>query len=131
LIDCFGVCVNLQTDPNHCGYCGEVCPSGQCDTGLCFEVVGPAPGFIECPPGQANCGGGCIDVSVDEANCGGCGNVCDAVQQCILGRCEFACPSGQADCGAGCIDVTADPANCGGCGNVCAGDQQCIFTRCE
>ena len=87
LIECFGVCVDLQTDPSNCGYCGEVCPSGQCATGICVEAVGPAPAEVVCPSGQADCGGGCIDVFSDPANCGFCGNVCAADQQCLLGGC--------------------------------------------
>jgi hypothetical protein len=87
LIDCFGVCVDLKTDPSNCGYCGEVCPSGQCDTGLCFDVVGPAPAELGCPFGQAFCGGGCIDITADPANCGYCGLVCGLNEQCIGGGC--------------------------------------------
>jgi hypothetical protein len=75
LIDCFGVCVDLQTDPNHCGYCGEVCPSGQCATGICLEVVGPAPS-LTCGAGLTDCFGTCVDLIGDPNNCSACGNVC-------------------------------------------------------
>jgi hypothetical protein len=28
-------CVSVQTDPNNCGGCGIVCPSGMCAMGQC------------------------------------------------------------------------------------------------
>ena len=41
LTDCGGECVNVQTNPNHCGNCGGICPSGQCIGGICLEVGEP------------------------------------------------------------------------------------------
>jgi hypothetical protein len=35
LTNCGGNCVNLQTDPGNCGSCGNVCPSGTCQNGVC------------------------------------------------------------------------------------------------
>lgn len=32
---CAGVCLETATDPNNCGGCGVVCPSGNCVGGLC------------------------------------------------------------------------------------------------
>lgn len=87
LIECFGACVDLQSDPANCGFCGTLCASGQCAAGTCIDAVGPAPVEVGCPVGQADCGGGCIDVLGDPANCGFCGNVCSADQQCFLGGC--------------------------------------------
>ncbi len=82
------------------------------------------------------------------ANCGGCGNVCQATEFCSpvglpvdggvdagldgsadgadvgpntgVYRCVSMCPSPYVACGGTCIDVTSDPDNCGGCGVVCA-----------
>jgi hypothetical protein len=54
LEDCDGVCVDLQTHPDHCGACGNPCPpGGVCSGGLCR---------FGCPPGHLNCFGGCVDV---------------------------------------------------------------------
>jgi hypothetical protein len=44
-----GICVNTNTDGNHCGNCTTVCRGGMtCQSGVCA-----------CPPGQINCGGVC------------------------------------------------------------------------
>ena len=35
LVDCSGVCVDLDVDPLNCGACGNVCPTGLCNGGKC------------------------------------------------------------------------------------------------
>jgi phospholipase C len=49
---------------------------------------GSAEGSAPCPSGQALCGAACLDVTRDDANCGGCGTVCAAAQHCIAGTCQ-------------------------------------------
>src|SRR5262249_20044779 len=36
---CEDGCVDLQTDPDNCGYCGNVCASGICSAGICQGIV--------------------------------------------------------------------------------------------
>lgn len=36
---CNGVCVDTQSDGNHCGSCGHSCQGGTCSVGLCQPVV--------------------------------------------------------------------------------------------
>ena len=35
LVQCDGQCVDLNVDPDNCGSCGHVCPSGICQGGMC------------------------------------------------------------------------------------------------
>jgi hypothetical protein len=35
---CYGACVNTQTDVKNCGKCGNNCPSGECNAGVCKKV---------------------------------------------------------------------------------------------
>lgn len=42
---CNGTCVNLQTDVNNCGKCGNTCASGQiCTNGACVSSCVPSNG---------------------------------------------------------------------------------------
>lgn len=72
-----------------CGTCGEACTranaSATCTTGSCT--------IDACVPGFASCNGtdvdGCeISIADDEANCGACGNLCDAGTECVAGVCD-------------------------------------------
>lgn len=80
-----------------------------------------------CPAGQAMCGGSCIDVTADPANCGGCGIQCGSGQGCADGACF--CFNGLAACGPSCVDLATDGANCGACGAGC-GALFCAGSQC-
>src|SRR5690606_20529818 len=60
---CDGVCVDLVTDPNHCGACGNVCEDDAiCVNGECGCGDGERSCGEECcPDGQLCCGGVCCD----------------------------------------------------------------------
>jgi stigma-specific protein Stig1 len=38
LADCSGACVDLATDPRHCGQCGRDCQGASCSDGICAPV---------------------------------------------------------------------------------------------
>lgn len=89
------ICVDLQSDANHCGACDKSCTAGQiCRQRQC------APG--DCPPGQRRCDGQCVT-----ATCCGDGD-CAGGHTCQQGTC--ACP---ADKPHVCSGTTACRQCCG------------------
>jgi hypothetical protein len=115
----FAACVDLLSDHDNCGTCGQGCGENlECLNGTC-----------DCPLPLTHCGeGGCTDTADDPLNCGACGTVCAEGLRCIVGVC--ACPSGQEPCqgpggGYNCIDVQNDQYNCGGCGTLCGEGKIC------
>ena len=78
-----GGCVDLQNDPGSCGGCSHVCPAPTNGDAIC--VAGTCG--IACQPGWSACNAGCVDTSVDAANCGACGVSCGAAAACVAGAC--------------------------------------------
>ncbi|MBN9164037.1 MAG: hypothetical protein BGO98_04355 [Myxococcales bacterium 68-20] len=101
---CYGGCYDLSSDKDHCGACGFSCSSmfqpdsvGVCTYGTCTR---------RCNKGRADCNRNpaddCeVDTDHDPRNCGGCGNVCDAVagQACVGGKCVVAPCDADRDAG--------------------------------
>ncbi|MBX3259744.1 MAG: hypothetical protein KIS78_01990 [Labilithrix sp.] len=149
--DCNGVVddgceVDILSDVDHCGACGNKCPEG---TAVCIE------GQCGCPAGMTHCGcaggsiggcanSGCTDTKVDDNNCGACGTRCrpptdagppppNTVYGCGGGECgKLRCQPGWADCDGdvasnGCeVRIVDDPEHCGGCGIKCGAGQICL-----
>jgi hypothetical protein len=88
LAACYGECVDLQTDNNNCGECGNQCPNGAPDTGSSIVV--------NCQGG--GCGGpGCGCIIAGEVG-GKCKNVCsgDVVNEidlCGIIQYSNSCPN--------------------------------------
>lgn len=150
-------CVDQQTDPNHCGGCGQSCGlGGVCTQGACSC---PATGSVK------TCNDACTDTARDPANCGECGTACTLIGQggqlssclggdcvqcgregqpcCAITGCSGAltcqgeqgspsamcvCGQGSLKCGNSCVDVRADEANCGACGVSCDTGEVCHAT---
>jgi hypothetical protein len=100
---------NLATDPNNCGACANVCPTGDaCVNGACVST-------------------GC------SITC----NLQNATSTCANGACQIVqCNSGYADCdfnaANGCeVNVTSDPHNCGACGVGCLAGHLCVHGACQ
>lgn len=97
------LCADLQTDPAHCGGCGQVCPGGQtCTRGAC----GSPPPAARCT--ATSCPSGC----------------CDDRDVCQAGGSDAACGTGGASCRACTL-----PETCGGGGQprVCG----CTRATCQ
>ena len=106
--------VNLATDPNNCGSCGQACMSGfSCSAGACTDGdAGVCNTSLQCPNGQV-----CVD------------------HQCVVDSDGGTCTSGYADCdndtSNGCETyVETDTSNCGSCGNVCTTGYSCVSGIC-
>ena len=130
LTDCGGTCVDLQSDFNNCGACGEICESGlvpvECRSGVCERA--------NCPVGITYCGiaDGCRDLTSDPGHCGACANAC-ASGVCSGGVCAAGggtCAEGQADCGGICVDTCCNNSHCGACGNACPPGETCFEGIC-
>jgi hypothetical protein len=156
LTDCGGFCVDLLADPYNCGGCGAVCGAGlSCIGAVCLA---PAPSSAQtcAVQGLDDCGGVCVDLTADSANCGACGRVCAAGDTCSGGACVtgavdaielddvgVCAVQGLTDCGGFCTNTVNDANNCGVCGNscplgsyceggVCAGGDPCSgLTNCS
>jgi hypothetical protein len=78
LTGCQGACVDLLSDPAHCGSCAAACGAhGDCRDGECL-----------CDPGYTACPSGCTRFDGDPLNCGGCGRACPEGSACRHGVCE-------------------------------------------
>ncbi len=75
------------------------------------------------PEKNETCSG--VNVKTDINNCGTCGHVCQAGEQCVGGTCTVV-----SEACAG-IDLNTDNENCGTCGNACLEGMQCVSGQCR
>jgi hypothetical protein len=130
---CGGACVDLMSDPDNCGACGDVCRTDEnCVRGECGEPNCERPGATT---NLTACGRDCVDLQTAQAHCGACDNPCLVGFGCTDGECVILCApceSGQTDCGnCVCADLQTDKTNCGGCGINCFDDQVCNNGACQ
>jgi len=136
--DCYGVCADLNADPEHCGDCDTACgfdnAAALCVDGACR--------MGECDDGFANCDdsedSGCETGLGTNADCGACGDACFAPEFCCQGQCVDECPEGFGDCNQdlddGCETVLGTDENCSGCGDACGfenGSGHCEAGQCR
>ena len=114
-------CVDLQSDADNCGGCGNACPNGiSCVAGSCL-----------CPLDAEQCGDVCTNTDTDPENCGGCGQACDPGEVCNGGACLAACDAGLEQCGNACVDTQTSVDHCGGCDNACGDGLICVDGGCQ
>jgi hypothetical protein len=116
------LCVDLETNAEHCGRCNHACPGTQvCSMGNCADTC--QSGLVDC----STTGTPCANIDEDPSNCGFCGHSCGApipnsgVPVCQGGQCEIPCNSGYTLCDSACVDYMNDPNNCGTCAHSCEG----------
>jgi hypothetical protein len=124
-----------KSDPNvgcasaSCDPCNLPNANAECGVDGACAIDGCLPGFADCDGAAVT---GCeVEVAVDPANCGACGNVCHQI--CSSGTCSCACPAGLVLCGTNpclCVDPTSNPQHCGACGKACAPGEQCSSGVC-
>lgn len=127
-------CVDLETDTEHCGACGNVCANQM----LCVEGLCDCGGRL-CESHETCCEDSngvprCASLDFDEEHCGACGQICSQDELCYgtVCVCEGAngiteqCAARENCCnGEGCVDFQTDAQNCGGCGLECGAGEQC------
>jgi hypothetical protein len=117
---CNGICVDTDTDPEHCGSCSGDCEPDLeiCDLGRCV-----------CRAGLVECHQRCVDLARDPEHCGGCEITCE---YCGDRLCLSADECATFDvCGGVCTDFQSDPLHCGDCDTRCAVDELCVAGECR
>jgi len=101
LVQCSGACVDLRSDPRHCGSCFAACaPDQVCGpvaSNLENGIFAPSTCQATCPlidgyP-ATHCSGGCIYFGGSSAHCGACDASCPLGTHCNGGLCD-TCPIG-------------------------------------
>jgi hypothetical protein len=87
---CGGTCVNLRTNPNHCGRCGYTCSPNSAGSAICHN------GGCACPDFGAVCPSGCGCRSRYQG-----GTFCTALDATCVGAKQ--CPNGDVDCDLGTV----------------------------
>ena len=135
--DCDGTCVDLTSDPAHCGRCDRACAPGEvCNEGACAST---------CTDGLTNCDGACVDLTSDPEHCGDCATACVRSEECRAGDCvcvpdctgrecgDDGCGGSCGSCGEGFTCLPDGRCSCSGtpCGAACCGTTQvCLSGGC-
>jgi hypothetical protein len=71
------------------------------------EAKRTGAGKTFCSEGFDPCNGSCVVFATDPANCGSCGNTCDAEQSCVDAVCVADEPTGSGSGGTGTVGETS------------------------
>lgn len=82
----------------------------------------------ECGP-LTCCGITCVDVTSNDAHCGGCDMPCASDERCEVGACTPRCAEPSDWCSGECVMLQDDPDHCGACGRRCP-TGLCVEGRC-
>jgi hypothetical protein len=143
-----GFCGTCTLFGGTCNSDAECCSGGQYGAALCcfdgvslttrctdvtnigFVCPGEPQGPVTCAAGLTDCGGECVDLTINAGNCGACGNSCGLGGACMGGVCGGQCQPGQNLCGGVCTDISFNNSNCGDCGIVCPAGLTCCSGGC-
>ena len=118
----WAVCATACAD-NEVAAVEKLCESPCVDGATCVQ------GTCICASGSPPCSTGCVDISTDPSNCGGCDNACGAGESCVAGQC--GCAQGYVTCpSAGCVDILSDSLHCGDCNHGCPPGGSCFAGGC-
>lgn len=107
---CGQECVDVGTDPIHCGGCGQQVGVGEC-----------VDGEPRCDTWAAKCGDTCVDLLSDPQHCGACDNPIGWGMVCLQGKrvCQMTNPwPPLLACGEECVSAV-DATTCGTCERDC------------
>ena len=143
---CDGSCVDLTSDPQHCGDCDTSClanhAQGACQDSVCV-LTGCDDDWGDCDDDAST---GCETDLTTLTDCGDCDVECDlpyASETCDSGSCQVDhCFGDRGNCDGqawnGCEDEMHEPPNCGACGQDCEFngtiasciDAECVVSGC-
>lgn len=108
--DCNGTCVDLQSNPSHCGSCDHACPSySTCIAGACICTYKVCGGYNCCSPTEDACttDGRCTTTPT----CQGAAEVCTSTPNnccsgtCCTCSCGKVCQVSGMSCPTTCLNV--------------------------
>ena len=90
LTKCGNACFDVQTDPNHCGSCPNVCnpahvETTECKSGSC-DYTTCSTGYDDCDSNRTN---GCETTLGTDQNCLSCGDQCTGGKHCKSNGCHY------------------------------------------
>ncbi len=117
--------VDLSSDPDNCGSCGNQCPREGwrnelfhakwiCVQGTC-QMSCSSTHYADC---NGRIEDGCETIMATNQDCAACGHACPDGTICADGVCKGCGPT-ETNCSGACVDLESDDSNCGACGEWC------------
>jgi len=108
---CDGTCVNVQSNPSHCGACGQPCDSGNCSAGQCVAVACTPNATESCYTGPAGTDthGICL---AGTRTCNPSGSAWGPCENEVLPAAKEDCTNAEDDDCDGTVNQGCVPASC-------------------